>query len=168
MAQDTILQVLGILIWKWILQKQVLDFTILPEQCQCCRSCLNVFSLYWALYFSAELGRMPDCTGDWLNKNRKPDFLLLCQDDETGHSLSSGLRVHVHAVHTQVWQACIWMYKAENDHLKCLVGNLLMKSVCQGLYAKRRWTGMIKATKGHTTENSVWNGKAQNELKRKC
>lgn len=135
--------------------------SVLQKLPQCTQSVLSLILL-------SELGRRPDCTGDWLNKNRKPDFLLLCQDDETGHSLSSGLCVHVHAVHTQVWQACIWMYKAEDDHLKCLVGNLLMKSVCQGLCAKRRWTGMIKATKGHTIENSVWNGKAQNELKRKC
>lgn len=135
--------------------------SVLQKWPQCTQSVLS-------LRLSAELERMPDCTGDWLNKIGKPDFLLLCQDDETGHSLSSGLRVHVHAVHTQVWQACKWMCKVENDHLKCLVGNLLMKSVCQGSCAKRRQTGVIKATKGHAIENSVWNGKAQNELKRKC
>ena len=44
------------------------------------------------------------------------------------------------------------MYKVENDHLKCLVGNLLMKSVCQRSCAKRRRTGVIKAIKGHMFE----------------
>lgn len=149
MAQDTILQVLGILIWKWILQKQVLDYNSTWTRSVLQKSCLNVLSLYWALDFSAELERMPDCTGDWLDKIQKPDFLLLCQDDETGHSLSSsGLHVHMHAVHTLIWQACKWMYKVEIDHLTCLVGNLMMKSVCQGSCAKNKANWRDKSCQG--------------------
>lgn len=134
---------------------------------QCYRHCLTVLSLHWALGFS-ELERMPDCTEEWVNKNQKPDFLLLCLDDETGHSLSSDLCVHVHAcTHTHKHGRFKWMYKVENDHLTCLVETYWWGQFVRWCVPKEG-AGMIKAAKRHAIQNSVWNGNAQNELKRKC